>query len=110
MNKLYENIRMLCREQNMSLSDLEKAVPLARNTLSNWSSKNPSWEKVAAVARHFNVSMDFLVGLSDKRLSSNDLGNAAAQIALAAEKLSLSELQSKQIVQMIELAFSISRQ
>ncbi|HAB7413727.1 TPA_asm: helix-turn-helix domain-containing protein [Listeria monocytogenes] len=63
---VYEIVKILCKENNISLSELEKKLGLTRNTLYKWKTQSPSIERLLLVANYFNVSVDFLVGRQPK--------------------------------------------
>ncbi|MDA45524.1 XRE family transcriptional regulator [Listeria monocytogenes] len=63
---VYEIVKILCKENNISLSELEKKLGLTRNTLYKWKTQSPSIERLLLVANYFNVSVDFLVGRASK--------------------------------------------
>lgn len=48
-----------------SLTQLEKACDLTPRTIHKWRTNTPSIDKVVKVARYFDVSVDYLVGLTD---------------------------------------------
>ena len=62
MTKLYENIKMLCKANKISIAELERAAGFPENSIANW--KQPrTWGKyLVEVADYFNVSTDFLLG------------------------------------------------
>ncbi|EAD9126963.1 XRE family transcriptional regulator [Listeria monocytogenes] len=63
---VYEIVKILCKENDISLSELEKKLGLTRNTLYKWKTQSPSIDRLLLVANYFNVSVDFLVGRSSK--------------------------------------------
>lgn len=61
---IYEIIKVLCKNNRISIAELEKKLGLTRNTLYKWKTQSPSIERLVLVANYFNVSVDFLVGRS----------------------------------------------
>ena len=69
---LLDRILELCQLKNISISALESGSGIAKNTIRRWDSVVPSIDKVAAVARFFDVSIDYLYGASDTEKSAVD--------------------------------------
>jgi len=53
--------------QNLTLEQLANELSLVKQTIGNWEKgvRTPSLEASIALAEFFNVSLDYLVGLSD---------------------------------------------
>lgn len=58
---MLDRIKELCKNNRMSLSALEKAAGLSCGSLCRWDENRPSVDKVAAVARVLNTTVDYLV-------------------------------------------------
>lgn len=60
---IYENVKRLCSERNITIMELEKACGIANGTVGKWALRNssPRVETLLRVASYFNVSMDELV-------------------------------------------------
>lgn len=58
---MLKKIKKLCAERKESISDLERACGLGPRTVYRWDKVKPSVDKVAAVASHFGVSIDYLL-------------------------------------------------
>lgn len=54
-------IKGLCKKENITLSQLEKELSFGNGTIRRWDDNPPSITKVAAVAKRFNVTVDYLV-------------------------------------------------
>lgn len=63
---LYEKIKELAAQKKISIRQLEEKLKLANGTIRRWGNTNPSTGAVAKVAKYFNVSVDYLLGLDDK--------------------------------------------
>lgn len=59
---LYERIKELSKTKGVSIRQLEEKLGLANATIRRWGIQNPGIDKVQAVAKYFNVSVDFLLG------------------------------------------------
>ena len=59
----------LRKECGLSQDDLAKIINKTRSAVSGYEieDKEPSFELLCALAKYFNVSTDYLLGLSDER-------------------------------------------
>ena len=62
---LYEKIKELASQKNVSIRQVEEKLGFANGTIRQWGRKNPGVNKVKDVAKYFNVSVDYLLGLDD---------------------------------------------
>lgn len=62
---VYERVQALCRNNGIAISELEKHLNLSNGAIGKWRKSSPTAEKVAAVASYFDVSTDYLLGLTD---------------------------------------------
>lgn len=58
---LVENIRTLCRENGISIRQLENALGFSNGIISSWGTKVPAVTRVKAVADYFGVTIDDLI-------------------------------------------------
>lgn len=92
MTKLYENIKNLCKERKMSILALERALNFPKNTISDWRNALPLCERVLIVAAYFDVSVDFLVGNVENRLSHKiNYSSSTNRFIEVSEQLGLDE-------------------
>lgn len=63
---LYEKIKELAAQKNISIRQLEEKLGFANATLRRWDQNKPSVDKIQAVAKFFNVSVDYLLGNEEK--------------------------------------------
>lgn len=61
---IVNRIKRLCGRKNNTLIGLEREVCLGRGTIRNWDKNSPSGDKLQKVADYFNVSTDYLLGIS----------------------------------------------
>ncbi len=59
---LYEKIKELAAQKNVSIRQIEENLSFSNGTIRQWSRKNPGVNKVRDVAKYFNVSVDYLLG------------------------------------------------
>lgn len=62
----------MCKQNNITITELERILHYGNGTIHRWAKVQPSFDKVKAVAEHFNVSIDYLAGKSD-RTSQDEL-------------------------------------
>lgn len=60
INIITKNIRKLCKELGITISQLEKVCGLGKNVFYRWDTHSPSIESVIKVADFFMVSVDEL--------------------------------------------------
>lgn len=58
---IYQNIKRLCTEKNISISQLEKKLNFSNGAISKWDKSNPSVISARRVANYLNVSMEELL-------------------------------------------------
>lgn len=63
-----KKIKDLRVEKNLLQKDLAKKLNIARNTVTQYEKNlaRPSYEVLISIAKFFNVSTDFLLGLEDE--------------------------------------------
>ena len=61
---LLSYIKELCKQNKETIASLEKELGIGAGTISRWSKASPSLDKILAIAGHFHVSIDELVGYS----------------------------------------------
>lgn len=58
---MVKNIKALCRKEDITFAELERAVGLGNGTVARWDEKSPSIVRVKAVADYFGVTVDELL-------------------------------------------------
>ena len=64
---LYKKIKELAIQKHISIRQLEEKLGFANATLRRWDKNKPSVDKIQAVAKFFNVSVDYLLGNEEKK-------------------------------------------
>ena len=64
---LRERIKLLCKEQKTSLNAMESECGFAKGYASKLDKSTPNAENLRKIANFFNVSVDYLLGVSDIR-------------------------------------------
>ena len=70
-----ERLRTLRREKNISKRELVSKLPLNYSTYANYESgfREPNSEVLQMLAKHFGVSIDYLLGVSDNRKTADEV-------------------------------------
>lgn len=58
---IYNNIKKLCMENNMSISQVEKEAGLGNGTISGWKESMPRLDNIQSVAKVLHTTVDALV-------------------------------------------------
>lgn len=70
---IVDRIRVLANAQGLSLPALEVKLNLGNGTISRWSKSSPNTDKLTRVADFFHVSLDYLLGRSEKENTPREL-------------------------------------
>ena len=62
---LLKNIKRLCTEKNITVTELERILGFGNGTIHNWDERNPTLDKVLKIAKFFDVNVSSLVGEMD---------------------------------------------
>lgn len=70
-----DRLRSLRKESSMSKRELVSYLPLNYSTYANYESgfREPNSEVLQMLARHYNVSLDYLLGVSDNRKKAEEI-------------------------------------
>ncbi|MES5957503.1 helix-turn-helix transcriptional regulator [Bacillus fungorum] len=60
-------IKRLCKEQKITIAELERRIELSNGQIRKWSNQTPGIDKVQKVADYFNVSVDYLLGRTEQK-------------------------------------------
>lgn len=90
-------IENLCKTNDMSVGALETVIGISRGTIRKWGTVNPSIDKIIKVANYFQVSSDYLLGLSDSpSIADRDTSNKII-FSLKRAKSQLTKEEQKQM-------------
>ena len=74
---IVNSIKNLCKDNNITVGQLEKEVGLSQGLVSKWKDKTPSLDKIVDIADYFHVSLDEVVGRNQNSHNcENNLINA----------------------------------
>lgn len=89
---LKDRIKSLANERGISLPTLEAELGFGNSTIVKWDKSTPNADKLNAVAKYFNVSMDYLMnGIDEDGLTAKDNKDIAKDLDSIMEKLSAGE-------------------
>ncbi|MCT0052095.1 helix-turn-helix domain-containing protein [Lactococcus lactis] len=63
---LYEKIKELAAQKHTSIRKIEERLGYGNGTIRRWNKNKPNYDKIQAVAKYFNVSVDYLLGNDDE--------------------------------------------
>lgn len=67
---LLKKVRELCKQEGMSIAELERKLKLGNGTIQKWDNARPSFQNIKMVANYFNISIDSLA--DDREILSKD--------------------------------------
>lgn len=79
---LKERIKILCKENNISMNKLEEILNFGKGYISKLTSSTPNTAKIKKIADYFGVSVDFLINgeNTDKYYINDETAKAAQEI------------------------------
>ena len=89
IDKFSYRLIVLMEDFNMSQVDLAKKIGISNVTISRYLSGDriPRLDVITKIASAFNVSIDYLLGISDKKNNDHSQENHDLDIALLAQSL-----------------------
>ena len=89
---LKDRIKSLANERGISLPTLEAELGFGNSTIVKWDKSTLNADKLNAVAKYFDVSMDYLMnGIEEDGLTTKDNKDIAKDLDNIMEKLSTGE-------------------
>ncbi|GIN94257.1 transcriptional regulator [Siminovitchia terrae] len=64
---LVEKIKILCKEKKITVAELERKTGISNGQIRKWDNSTPGIDKLNKVADYFDVSVDYLLGRTDKK-------------------------------------------
>ena len=102
---LYQRIKELCKQRDITLSELAKAVGVSDTVFRTWKESSPSIDKVRRIAEYFHVSTVYLIGITDIPDSIDSIIQDDDFISLQRLRSGMSATDKKRMMKMIRLAF-----
>lgn len=88
---LLERVKELTNERKMTIAELERKLDFGQGSIRKWDKQSPSAERLNKVAEFLDVSVDYLLGNTDKRryydLTDKDEKDIAKELELMIEDL-----------------------
>lgn len=89
---LKDRVKKLAQERGISLPALEAELGFGNSTIVKWDKSTPNADKLNAVAKYFDVTMDYLLnGNTEEDLTPRDERDIAKDLDRIMEKLSSGE-------------------
>lgn len=70
---LVNNIKSLCKNNDISISQLEKELYMSPGLISRWVKSTPALDRIVDIANYFNTTIDALVRSSDDEKDNSQL-------------------------------------
>lgn len=58
---IYDNIKKLCEEKGVSMTEVENSTKLSRGLISKWKNCSPTIDKIKIIADYFGVPVDYFL-------------------------------------------------
>lgn len=68
-----DTIKNLAAEHNETIAELERKLDFGNGTIARWDHRSPSSSKLAKVADHYHVSVDYILGREASPQAEQDL-------------------------------------
>lgn len=69
---LKDRVKALAQERGISLPALESELGFGNSTIVKWDKSTPNADKLNAVAKYFDVTMDYLLNGTTEEMQEND--------------------------------------
>lgn len=73
---IYDNVKKLCDERNISMLKMENAIGISAGSSSKWRKSAPSSEALVKIADFFNVSTDVILGRDEMQKNNSLIADA----------------------------------
>lgn len=105
-DNIYSRIRELCKARKITVRKLEEVLGFGNSSINKWrGTVSPSIDKIIEVAKYFNVSVDYLTGLSDNPCTLTEaLGDEYLSEIMGAAN-AMSEEERSNMLQILKLTF-----
>lgn len=104
MNPIYTRIRDLAVSRKISLAKLSKQAGISDGSISTWKRQEPAAFRVKAVADALGVSIDYLIGSTDKpdRIKEIELNQNFADVVFTFDGQPISKANFEIIKQILK--------
>lgn len=104
MTVFYERTISLIKTKGISQAQFCRDICISKNLVKNWENADPSLDKLKATAKYFEVSTDYLLGLTDEKMqptASKNLSIKCMELIQYLENADLTDKQSESILNMV---------
>jgi len=70
---VFIRVKELCTEKGITITKLESLMGMSQSTIGKWRTATPTVDKLMKVAQYFQVSLDYLTGLSNERKTAENI-------------------------------------
>lgn len=103
-NNIYERIKSLCKENDITFIQLEKDLGIKITTMKNWKTGHaPAADKILQIATYFNVSTDYLLGVTETRQRAIEFNDDIITLQRAYNRLS--PIDRKRMIDIVKIGF-----
>lgn len=105
-NIMYQRIRELCSERGITITKLESDLGFGNASIKKWGkTSSPSFDKVAKVAMYFDVSSDYLSGLTDIKSPISEVIKDKDIISFQRARQKMTPKDKERMMQMLKIGF-----
>ncbi|MCS8570702.1 XRE family transcriptional regulator [Pediococcus pentosaceus] len=79
---MFDRVKEISKKRGLSLARLNEKAGFKQNVIYSWKTKTPSIDKVESVAKVLGVSVDYLLGKTEKEEPVNDTRDMEVEEAL----------------------------
>ncbi|CCG89861.1 helix-turn-helix family protein [Pediococcus pentosaceus IE-3] len=79
---MFDRVKEISKKRGLSLAQLNEKAGFKQNVIYSWKTKTPSIDKVESVAKVLGVSVDYLLGKTEKGEPVNDTRDMEVEEAL----------------------------
>ena len=106
---LYKRIIDLCTDKGIPIAKLESDLGFSNALIKKWKKvSSPSIDKVIKIATYFNVSIDYLVGLSNVTLSADAILQDEDLALFQKAKEQMNQQNQEHMMQIIRAGFNMA--
>jgi transcriptional regulator with XRE-family HTH domain len=101
-----KRIEKLCAERNITITFLENSIEISKGSIRTWNRVKPSIDKIIKIAEFFDVSADYILGLSNSRRPVDDEENDKGLVSLKRARSKMSEAEKNNMDILMSIAFA----
>lgn len=108
---LYQRIKELCSQAGITISKLESELGFGNSSIKKWKeATSPSVDKIVKVANYFEVSVDYLLGMTDIADSTSNIINDEDIISFQRARQKMTPKDRERMMQMLRIGFDYAFQ